>query len=43
VRIVDNNTNNEQEKNTWEKVKEFINDNKYYFIGGGVILVILNI
>ena len=30
----------EKEKNTWEKTKEFVINNKYYFIAGGVILII---
>ena len=29
----------EQNKSAWQKVKDFVNDNKYYFIGGGVAIV----
>ena len=36
----ENKNNDEKEKSTWEKVKTFVINNKYYFIGGGVILII---
>ncbi len=38
--IKENPEKEEQEKATWEKIKEFVSNNKYYFIGGGVVLVV---
>lgn len=34
------NSNEEKTKTTWEKIKDFVSDNKFYFIGGGIVLVI---